>query len=297
VDVRKQFSRIGWAYVIFLIATMAAQMIIGLLIYRIRFFHDYGVQMLTSQFAMYGCGFPVFYLLLRRIPSWKMTEPKAVSAGEFFLCVIFCFGCSYIGSIIGQFMMAFVNAMSDSMIMNPVDEMVMDMSPWIMALSTVVIAPVMEEIMFRKLLIDRIIPFGQKAAVIISGVSFGLFHGNFYQFFYACILGMIFAYVYSSTGNIRYTIVLHMIINFVGGMIPSLLMKVELPFAAAAGGTWMVLWMGGCILTALALLVVYVRHLPFFPAWERDGSIVSRIMTAPGAIAFLILCVIMFIWN
>ena len=45
--------------------------------------------------------------------------------------------------------------------------------------------------MFRKLLIDRIVPFGQRVAVVVSGLAFGLFHGNFYQFFYAFSLGAV----------------------------------------------------------------------------------------------------------
>ncbi|MGL5437378.1 MAG: lysostaphin resistance A-like protein [Lachnospiraceae bacterium] len=290
MDIKKQFSRIGWAYVLFLLMTVVAQIVVGLILrYKTGWYYNLEVQMLASQFAMYGCGFPVFYALMRRIPSWRMSQPKEISVGNFVLCVAFCFGFSYIGGIIGQILMVLVNEATNSMITNPVDDMISELSPWVLVLTTVVIAPVMEEVMFRKILIDRIIPFGQKAAVIVSGISFGLFHGNFYQFFYACILGMIFAYIYSHTGKIRYTIILHMIINFVGGLIPVLL-NVE---------SEMLFWMGGCMITAIVLSCVYARRITFFPGWENgSGSgIVKRIMTAPGVIGFLVLCIIMFVWN
>ena len=49
-------------------------------------------------------------------------------------------------------------------------------------LTSVIIAPVMEELVFRKYLVDRLVPYGQKTAVVLSGLFFGLFHGNFISF-------------------------------------------------------------------------------------------------------------------
>ena len=57
--------------------------------------------------------------------------------------------------------------------------------PWFTFTFSVVLAPVMEELIFRKVLIDRTIVYGDKAAVVLSGLLFGVFHGNFHQFFYA----------------------------------------------------------------------------------------------------------------
>lgn len=57
----------------------------------------------------------------------------------------------------------------------------------------VVMAPICEEILFRKILIDRIRLYGDKAAILVSSVVFGLSHGNFYQFFYAFGIGLVLA--------------------------------------------------------------------------------------------------------
>ena len=66
---------------------------------------------------------------------------------------------------------------------------------------------------FRKLLIDRLIKHGEFVAIFLSGLTFGLFHGNFQQFFFATICGWLWAFIYVRTGNIRNTIFLHMTIN------------------------------------------------------------------------------------
>jgi len=80
-------------------------------------------------------------------------------------------------------------------------------------------------LLFRKLLIDRIYKYGEGIAVVTSGLMFGLFHGNFSQFFYAFGIGMIFAYIYCKTGKLRYSIGLHMIINTIGSVAAPLLLK------------------------------------------------------------------------
>ena len=78
----------------------------------------------------------------------------------------------------------------------------------------------MEELLFRKLLLDRVSVFGDRTAILLSGVVFGLAHGNFYQFFYAFGLGSIFAWVYLRTRRIRFSILLHVLINFCGSILP-----------------------------------------------------------------------------
>ena len=80
---------------------------------------------------------------------------------------------------------------------------------------------VVEEIAFRKLIIDRTVQFGEKNAVLFSAMIFGLMHGNFYQAFYAFGIGLVFGYIYTRSGKIRYTIILHIIFNLICGVLPS----------------------------------------------------------------------------
>ena len=78
-----------------------------------------------------------------------------------------------------------------------------------------VIAPIFEELIFRKVLIDHVAPKGELVAILASGIMFGLFHGNFQQCFFACFIGFLFAYIYLKTGRVIYTILLHMTLNTV----------------------------------------------------------------------------------
>ena len=224
MEARKQFSRIGWAFVVFCLVDVLVQVIMGVAIGLWNRQENSGMPnldiMLLGQVSMYVFAFPVFWLMMKRIPSWRKRDEGQISAGQLFLWAVVCFGFTYIGNYIGQLLMGGVEAFTGNPQENPVLDMLNDMNPWMVFLTTVIIAPVMEELMFRKLLIDRIVPFGQRVAVVVSGLAFGLFHGNFYQFFYAFSLGAVFAYIYSSTGRVRYGIMLHMMTNLMGGVFP-----------------------------------------------------------------------------
>ena len=103
-------------------------------------------------------------------------------------------------------------------IVNPIEELIQNSSIYINLIIISIIAPIFEELFFRKLLIDRTIKYGATLSILLSAFIFALFHGNLNQFFYAFLLGAFFAYVYTKTGNIIYTILLHAFVNFYGSV-------------------------------------------------------------------------------
>ncbi|MDO5406593.1 MAG: CPBP family intramembrane metalloprotease [Eubacteriales bacterium] len=303
MDARKQYSRLGWAYVVFLLVAGGVQALYVVTYTLLQFWIRYPLvervvsflgsregMILISIFSMYACAFPVFWLMMRRIPSWHKDSTESICFWKLLVLLVVCLGVTYIGNLIGQGLMLISGLLTGRGGVNPVDDMILEMHPAVMILSTIVVAPVMEELMFRKLLIDRTVCFGQRTAVVLSGISFGLFHGNFYQFFYACALGMIFAYVYSSTGKLRYSIGLHMVINTIGGLVPLLLMRglnSENPVAELAGmaGLGLLgLFMIAAMLAAIVLLCLFVRKLRWFQPWEMGAGMdaVRCLVRAPG---------------
>lgn len=303
MEARWQFSRLGWAFAGFFLVSAGAQMVSTLAVIFLDFVGilslNMDAAMLLSQFSMYGIGFPVFYLLIKRIPAWEKSDPNPLGAGQMILWVVFCFGVTYIGNFMGQFLMRAIGGLNGHLMENPVDTMVMEMSSWTMFASTVIIAPVMEELMFRKLLLDRTVQYGQKTAVLVSGISFGLFHGNFFQFFYACAIGMVFAYLYTRTGRLRYCILLHMMINFVGGFLSLLLVQgmADQQPIAFMGMYWNQILMIGSMIAAIVLACIYGRRLVWFPAWADlpDRGLWRTILLAPGVLVFCVIMGAMFV--
>lgn len=83
----------------------------------------------------------------------------------------------------------------------------------------VVIAPVFEEFVFRGAVMNLLKPYGSGVAVFASALCFGIFHGNFQQFFYAFVLGILLGYISYATNSMFCNTILHAMFNAVSGII------------------------------------------------------------------------------
>ena len=303
MDTRRQISRICWAYTAFLAASTAAQLLFGALLelFVLIFGESRAftrAALLVSEFAMYGIGFPLFAWLMGRIPSCEMKEKKKIRVGQFFGMLVLCYGLTYLGNVIGGLLMEAAGQLKGADYSNPVSDVIGQMDVGMIILTSVIIAPVMEELVFRKYLVDRLVPYGQKTAVVLSGLFFGLFHGNFYQFFYATILGAVFAWMYSTTGRIRYNIAMHMLINLLGGVLPVVLSR-----SSDAGNLFAFLGYG-CLnifayvsmVIAVIILASHYRQIHWFSGWvRREENMVLTCLKAPGFWFFLAGSVLLFL--
>lgn len=177
----------------------------------------------------YLTGFPVMLGLFKNVPKVAL-EKKKLGAGQFILYVIMSAGVLGIGSMLGTLVhQSLVTALEieDPLIVN---QLLMSSVPrWLVILTVGILAPVFEELIFRKILINHLIGQGEYVCILASGLLFGLAHGNFSQFFYAAGLGMILALIYIRTGKIGYTISIHMIINLATSVVTTgLLRQVEM---------------------------------------------------------------------
>ena len=92
-------------------------------------------------------------------------------------------------------------------------------SSWILFILLAVIAPVFEEFIFRGAVMELLKPYGSGMAVFVSAFCFGIYHGNFQQFFYAFALGICLGYIAYATGSLFCSTLLHAMFNSVSGVI------------------------------------------------------------------------------
>ena len=71
----------------------------------------------------------------------------------------------------------------------------------------------MEELFFRKGLIDLCSPYGKKFALVISSLLFGFIHMNLSQGIFAIIFGLIMGSIYLYTKDIKTSMIIHLINN------------------------------------------------------------------------------------
>ena len=100
----------------------------------------------------------------------------------------------YLANIAGNIITNIVGNLKGSTVTNEIVETALANAAWVNILVMVLLAPVLEELLFRKMLIDRTIKYGEGISVLISALFFGLFHGNLNQFAYAFVIGGVFAF-------------------------------------------------------------------------------------------------------
>ena len=217
-ETKRAFSRIGWALFTYGIVTSILQIFVSIL----WLVYTAGTSLEDAEWAtwlltfapMYLVAVPIALIIMRTVPA-EPQESKKLGAKKFWTLMLICMPVMYAGNIIGTILSLIlsggtaVNALVDLVSGNPVYTL----------LFAVIAAPILEEYIFRKQIIDRLGRYGEKTAILVSALTFGLFHMNLFQFFYAFGLGTIFAYVYTRTRSIRYPIFMHMIINFQGSII------------------------------------------------------------------------------
>ena len=134
-----------------------------------------------------------------------------------------CLFVAYSGNIVGFSLQWFLNTLPSLNLLSEPAVPTTDGLALQMGLAAVV-SPVMEEFVFRRCLIDRLSPFGERAALVVAAVAFGLFHGTANQLCYGTLLGLVFGYVYLRTSRLRYTIGVHMAINILSSVVLSALL-------------------------------------------------------------------------
>lgn len=84
---------------------------------------------------------------------------------------------------------------------------------WVFLLFVAVLAPVFEELIFRKLLLQPLRSCGDMFAVIFSALIFGAYHGNFDQFPYAFVTGLLYGILAVRSSSVIPTLALHVLNN------------------------------------------------------------------------------------
>ena len=202
----------------------------GILLDRESWLSDSSWEMWIGTFApLYLIAIPCGLLIMKKLPA-TAPDDHPIGTKNFFIFIPICFFLLYAGNILGTLLsMIFSGGTAQNML----EEYLFDNHP-LKFVVIVILAPVLEEYVCRKQIIDRVAPYGEKQAVFLSALVFGLLHGNLFQFFYAFALGWVFAYIYIRTGRVRYTMILHSIVNFAGSIIaPWILSVVDIDALAA----------------------------------------------------------------
>ena len=260
--------------------------------------------------VMYVIAMPIAACYFKKVPRFGQVRNERWEFKAW--VVVFFIGLSmgYLGNLLGTVITSFTGAGTADY--DTLMDMIFDGNMFLTFLNVVIGAPIVEELLFRKILIDRTIGYGERFSVLLSGTLFGLMHGNFQQFFYAFALGCLFAYIYCKTGKIRNTILFHMWINFCGSILVPLLMRGCLSGVSLSGEVSVesvlshplailaalcligyVLFQLLSTIAGLVLFFVFKRFICFYPGLRQipKGRRFRSVVVNPGMVLFLLLCI------
>ena len=223
---KKDFSKLGLMFLAGTAVIYAAQLLVGLIAKQVNpaWLEDPTINLILSIIPLYLVGMPALIFLVKKIPG-TAPQKRSMKVGAFFIAMLMCYSVMYISNLVGVMITTIVGLLKGSAVNNAILDIATSANMVVTFIFMVICAPIMEEYIFRKLIVDRTRKYGQGVAIVLSGVMFGLFHGNLSQFVYAATLGMFFAFIYVKTGKLKITIAMHMIINFMGGIISTLVLK------------------------------------------------------------------------
>lgn len=176
-------------------------------------------SVVISCAVQYVIAFPIFLLALIGTDKAAKKERSKLSLKEFILLFLVGQVLMYAGNFIGTMLNQTIGSILGDVPENGIATIINETPIWLIFVLMVIVAPIVEELICRKLIIDRLSIYGDHIAILFSAVGFGLLHGNLYQFFYAVLLGGLIGYVYTKTRDVKYTIYMHMIINFMGSIV------------------------------------------------------------------------------
>ena len=224
---RRDFSRIGASLCLMVVIWYALATVLEGALYA-----AVGGKGEAPNWVTYvGSGVPL-YLIAMPIAVMLMGKSTVIETrkfdmkpGLFFKLLLMCLPMMWAGSVFGSILSM---VLSNGEATDRVADLAMQTNIWNVVF-LVIVGPIFEEWLFRKQLIDHTRKYGEKTAILLSGLAFGLFHMDLFQFFYAFLLGLMFGYVYTRTSKLRYSTAMHMIINFNGGVLaPWVLTRVDL---------------------------------------------------------------------
>lgn len=303
---KKHFSKLGLGtFAILGIGTVAQILLVSVITVAWPQWaeHSWGMWLVTFA-PLYLVAVPIGLLILRKAPA-KPLEKRSIKPGRYIVAAIISIFMMYAGNIFGTIVTTLLQLLSGVSAGNPIISYASDDSMLPKVLFMVILAPVIEEYVFRKQLIDRMHIYGEKLAVVTSAMMFGLFHGNLSQMFYAFTLGLVFGYVYLKTGKLRYSIGLHMFINFLGSVIAPLFLEKlavldtaeTMDMAALEPALpWLLGFVAytftliGLAVTGLVLLCINKRRISYTQA-ELELPKGSRFKTVYGNVGMLLLII------
>lgn len=212
----KQKKIIGFSLGVFLIIVELCAFAISFVLKKMNVITQNNINLITyiiNAISIYVIGYGSLKLMLKNTETSPKKEQTKIKFSEIPLLICITIGSGQIVNIVTQIIINSFKVLFNIQINNNVTNLLQESNPLYMIIFAAILGPIMEELIFRKTLMEKLRIYGDKTAIIYTSIAFGLFHCNFAQIPYAIAVGCILGYAKVKTNSITLPILLHIIIN------------------------------------------------------------------------------------
>ena len=205
-----------------------------------------------------------------KMKNYQPIQLRRVSPKLVIPLVFLAVSANFLAAEANHSIVSLFSPLGTSMVGDMGEESISAVSIVFMFITTAVIPAVVEEIMFRGLILNNLIPYGRGCAIVGSALLFGLMHMNPAQFLYATVSGIVIGYIYVATRSLWVCMVIHFVNNGIS-VVQSLLYYMPNTALAARLSSLITLFMVGMgIVSAVILLRRRIAKRKSAP--EETGS-------------------------
>lgn len=291
---KKKFSYMWMALFVLLLVTILVQVIMSVAVVLVKpeLALESEFLLLETFVGLHLVGLAVYFLMMRQRGPAVQRKKKRLTAKDFIVLFFICMAATYLFNYVSVGINYLIGLLKHSPVVNPLEQALGGNIVWqvfVIAIS----APIVEELIFRKLMLDYLRPYGDKVAIWATALAFAMFHGNLSQALYAFALGAIFAYIVIRTNDVRYSMVYHVLVNLCGSVI--------FPMMALSEKTILVMTAAALVLIFIAGGVIFfIRNVRRLVLEEGEIVLEKKIRFRAmylnaGMILYTALCMLMFI--
>ncbi len=316
-QLRRKFSQLAFAFILYTFIAYLSIFIIQFLVTLLgiapaldkNIFWQWSISLLP----LYIFGFPCSYFFLKKMPVVR-PKVRTFSFADFLLLFLIGRFFTLLGSSISGFLVGFTEMLFGNTIQDQTSELISNTPTYLIIIGAVIVGPIVEELVYRKLIIDRIYEHGETVAILFSSLIFSLAHGNLFQVVYAFLNGCILGFIYVRSGRLRYSILFHMLTNFLGSVVVVPIIKAQAQLEALSEmgsitGEYISLSLlvsgygyAKFFLAALGCAVFLFLYKKFLPDKKAiaplpKGRAFNITLATPGFFAFLFIALIEFLLS
>ena len=154
-ETRRHFSRIGIAYFIGALLFAGVRTLTPLALTHLAptLAADQTLSFLISMLTTYIIAVPLMMLVIKRVPKEGSIQPCTMTGKQWIVTFLICYAGMYLANIAGNIITNIVGNLKGSTVTNEIVETALANAAWVNILVMVLLAPVLEELLFRKMLV------------------------------------------------------------------------------------------------------------------------------------------------